>query len=70
MYFSLDKDTIPDHIDNIKKHIKNIFFMPEQWNKTYDFIEFIYKYQLSEDFLIRMNEVLEQENSAYRLSKA
>lgn len=70
MYFSLDKDTIPDHIDSIKKYIKNMFFITEQWNKIYDFIEFIYKYGQSEDFLERTNKTLEEENSAYRLGNA
>lgn len=68
MYFSLDKDIVPEHIDSIKKFIKNMFFIPKQRNKIYDFIEFIYKHETNKYFLEGINEALEEENSAYRLS--
>jgi len=57
-------------VDKIKAKIKDWFFEVE-WFEAFDFIDFLNKNYPGEDILIELNialnEVLEEENSAYRI---
>ena len=64
-------DQIPAYIRDAIDELDILFFNEYEWHEVYDFLEFcIYAYsfeELKNHFITRMNQILEEENSAYRI---
>src|SRR5207253_4491042 len=68
--FKLPLDTMPEDINNVYSALRKYFFAC-RWHEVYDFIEFTLNYcpdKYEEALTWLLNEVLEQENAAYRIS--
>lgn len=68
--FKLPIDTMPEEINEVYNALREYFFACK-WHEVYDFIEFTLKYcpgKFQENLRYLLNEVLEQENSGYRIS--
>lgn len=70
-YFKQRTDQIPSHIETAIDQIDKLFFQKYKWYEIYDLLEyFISTYPFIEqkkDFIFKLNQVLEEENSAYRI---
>jgi hypothetical protein len=65
-YFKRPIDTIPLHLNDTGKELRDHFFC-EEWFRVYDFIEFIASLTINPgEFRKHCNSVLERENSGYR----
>jgi hypothetical protein len=64
-YFKKPVDTRPDSTYKTLQSIRSYFFSC-QWYEVYDFVEFTLRYLKSDEITKIINDVLEQELSAYR----
>ncbi len=66
-------DQIPAYIIDAIDELDILFFDEYEWYEVYDFLEFcIYAYpfeELKNHFITRINQILEEENSGYRIIK-
>lgn len=70
-YFKQRTDQIPSHIETAIDQIDKLFFQKYKWYEIYDLLEYLittYPFiEQKQDFISKLNQVLEEENSAYRV---
>lgn len=69
MKFGIDYDDMPDYLSGFIDKVKFLFFQWSKWYLVFDFIEFLFNYHHITEFIPRYYSVLEEENSAYRITK-